>query len=80
VAARFLRAMELNRWLPGADDKLAIRKAGADVLTFLRPPFPGCPGLSPARLPSDLHAVMHPQIVEAERQLTLRYVASGPHC
>jgi hypothetical protein len=35
---------------------------------LLRPfPFPGAPRLSPARLPSDLHAVMHPQIVEADR-------------
>src|SRR5215831_831490 len=33
-------------------------------------------GLSPARLSSDLHAVMHPQIVEADRRLTLRYVAN----
>ena len=24
--------------------------------------------------------VMHPQIVEANRQLTGRYVANGPHC
>jgi hypothetical protein len=27
-----------------------------------------------------LHAVMHLQIVEAGEQLTLRYVANGPHC
>jgi hypothetical protein len=27
-----------------------------------------------------LHAVMHLQIVEASEQLTLRYVANGPHC
>src|SRR5215471_14163961 len=37
-------------------------------------------GLSPPRLSSDLHAVMHPQIVEADRRLTLRYVANRPHC
>src|SRR5436190_293642 len=36
-------------------------------------------GLSPARLPSTLHAVMHLQIVEANAQLTRRYVANGPH-
>ena len=35
---------------------------------------------SPARLPSDLHVIMHPQIVETDRQLTRRYVASVPRC
>ena len=27
MAARFLRAMELNRWLPGQDNVLALSKA-----------------------------------------------------
>src|SRR6516164_4886541 len=31
-------------------------------------------------LPSDLHVIMHPQIVETDRQLTRRYVASVPRC
>ena len=31
-------------------------------------------------VPPTLHAVMHPQIVEADRQLTGRYVANGSHC
>jgi hypothetical protein len=38
------------------------------------------PGLSPARLPPDLRAAMHLQIVEADRHLSLRYVANEPHC
>jgi hypothetical protein len=36
--------------------------------------------LSPARLLSGLHVVVHLQIVEADGQLTRRYVASVPHC
>jgi hypothetical protein len=35
---------------------------------------------NPACLASDPHDVMHLQIVEADKQLTQRYVANGPHC
>ena len=39
-----------------------------------------CGPAGSARLPSDLHVIMHPQIVETDRQLTRRYVASVPRC
>jgi hypothetical protein len=58
----------------GADNEAAIGKwAQTPDLPFS---LPGWPGLSPARL----HAVMHLHIVQADRQLTGRYVANGSHC
>jgi len=64
---------------PKADNELAISKGGADVLTFLHPfSFPGGPGEALFGY-RPTYTVMHLQIVEAERQLTGRYVASEPH-
>jgi hypothetical protein len=37
-------------------------------------------GLRPDRLSPDPQPVMHIQIVDADRQLTRRYVANGPQC
>ncbi len=39
-----------------------------------------CGLLDRARVPSELIAVMHLQIIEAGEGLNRRYVASGPHC